>query len=63
MGNCFECDNCIPIGEGDHWCDIAGLVIVDYEPSKCFGQCDKHNKLASLNAERKNNENNNSNNF
>ena len=32
--SCYNCSNCLPIGEGDHFCDeYQKLVIEDYGPS------------------------------
>lgn len=40
MNNCFECENCIYIGEGDYFCDnIMDFVIEDWLPSESFGGC------------------------
>lgn len=43
---CEYCENCIPIGEGDHVCNECGepvIVISDYAPAdnylKCGGKC------------------------
>lgn len=39
---CENCDNCVPIGEGDHVC-IAGepvLILDDYEPTEDYLYCD-----------------------
>lgn len=38
---CENCDNCVPIGEGDHVC-IAGepvLILDDYEPTEDYYYC------------------------
>ena len=38
--NCWECPHCLPIGEGDHWCDkTEKIVIVEYIPSDYFCYC------------------------
>lgn len=40
MNNCFECENCIYVGEGDYFCDnIMEFVIEDWLPSEYFGGC------------------------
>ena len=46
MAGCINCENCIPIGEGDHICtelDEPILVIEEYEPTDdyfaCGGSC------------------------
>lgn len=39
---CEECDNLIPIGEGDHICSECGvpeIVICDYEPTEHYMMC------------------------
>ena len=39
-GTCFDCENCIPIGEGDHLCDcMMALVLEDYSPTDDFLGC------------------------
>ncbi len=39
-GNCLECDNCLPIDEGDHYCDVVmNLVLDDYQPTIHYGGC------------------------
>lgn len=38
--SCMTCTNCIPIGEGDHICDMTNdLVLVEYEPSEDYFSC------------------------
>lgn len=38
--NCWECDHCVPIGEGDHICDeTLELVLSGYNPTEHFGSC------------------------
>jgi hypothetical protein len=41
MTNCYECDNCVYIGEGDYFCDKVtyALVIENWLPSTGFGGC------------------------
>ena len=44
--NCLECNNCIPIGEGDHICDkgsVPFIVLDDYCPTEFFGACNDKN--------------------
>lgn len=40
---CLTCENCIPIGEGDHVCfealDDPVLVLEDYEPTDNYFAC------------------------
>lgn len=44
MNNCFECDNCVYVGEGDLFCDkVMDLVIDDWLPSDSFGGCKSGN--------------------
>lgn len=39
---CIDCDCCLPIGEGDHWCDeMRELVIEDYTPTVKYGCCNQ----------------------
>lgn len=39
-GNCFDCDNCQYIGEGDHICDVHHVgVICEWEPTDEFYHC------------------------
>ncbi len=45
-GNCLECDNCLPIGEGDHFCDVVmNLVLENYQPTAHYGSCVKKRVL------------------
>ncbi len=45
-GNCLECDECLPIGEGDHFCnEVMNLVLEDYQPTIHYGGCIKKRKL------------------
>ena len=38
--SCENCANCLPIGEGNHFCDeCMELVIVEYEPSDAYLAC------------------------
>lgn len=40
--NCLDCDSCMSIGEGDHFCDEIGEVVLeDYAPSEHFCGCNK----------------------
>ena len=37
---CLNCDHCIPIGEGDHWCDECLVMVLDeYEPTDDYYSC------------------------
>ena len=37
---CIGCPHCIPVGEGDHWCDkTEKIVITDYIPNDNFCCC------------------------
>ena len=37
---CITCSNCIPIGEGDHLCDVLmELVLDEYAPTDNFYGC------------------------
>ena len=39
--NCYNCNNCTYIGEGDHFCDMTNdVVISEWEPTEDFYQCD-----------------------
>lgn len=39
---CEECNNCLPIGGGDHVCDkTKKLVIEEYIPTDDYGRCQK----------------------
>ena len=38
--DCLHCDCCIPIGEGDHWCDETDKIIIeDYIPNENYRCC------------------------
>lgn len=43
MAGCINCENCIPIGEGDHVCFEASedpiLVLDEYEPTDDYFAC------------------------
>lgn len=40
--DCLSCEHCIPIGEGDHWCDeTQEIVIEDYIPNENYRCCVK----------------------
>lgn len=44
MNNCFECDNCVYVGEGDFFCDkVMDFVIDDWLPADSFGGCKNGN--------------------
>jgi len=44
MRYCEECSRCIVLGEGDHICDDSmELVLIDYVPTKAYGQCIDNN--------------------
>lgn len=42
---CETCSNCIPIGNGDHICDLApdfsdeSIIIEEYEPTDSYFWC------------------------
>lgn len=37
---CEDCLHCIPIGEGDHYCDeVNKIVISEYEPTTDYSNC------------------------
>ena len=37
---CMNCEHCLPIGEGDHWCDEKmEIVLEDYIPSENYLCC------------------------
>ena len=37
---CFDCANCMYIGEGDHLCDVnMELITDDWEPTEMFYHC------------------------
>ena len=39
--NCFNCNNCTYIAEGDHICDMDNeFVISDWEPTEHFYHCE-----------------------
>lgn len=38
--SCIDCEHCLPIGEGDHWCDEElEIVIEDYVPNEKYLCC------------------------
>lgn len=38
--DCLKCDECIPIGEGDHICGVNNSLIIDeYEPTENYLWC------------------------
>lgn len=38
--NCYNCNHCQYIGEGDCICDMSNdIVIADWEPSEDFNSC------------------------
>lgn len=42
IATCETCDNCVPIGEGDHICYECGepkMVISDYSPTNEYLSC------------------------
>ncbi len=42
MIDCYDCDNCIYVGEGGYWCDRYNeIVIDDFIPSNSFMICNK----------------------
>lgn len=39
---CDRCEECIPLGEGDHICSLTGeIVLEDYIPTEYFAQCNE----------------------
>lgn len=39
--NCFYCENCLYIGEGDYLCDMRQEIVVStFEPTEEFMCCD-----------------------
>lgn len=37
---CERCENCIPIGEGDYYCDVTEKIVIDKsEPSDSYMCC------------------------
>ena len=39
--NCYTCNNCTYIAEGDHICDIDNeFVICEFEPTEHFYHCE-----------------------
>ena len=39
--NCYNCNNCTYIGEGDYICDMTNdFVISEFEPTEEFYQCE-----------------------
>lgn len=39
--NCFNCNHCIYIGEGDHICDMTNDIVTDdWQPTEDFYQCE-----------------------
>ena len=38
--NCYECDHCVYLGEGDHMCDLDNEIVVnEWEPTDEFYHC------------------------
>ena len=45
MQECYNCMDCCPIGEGDHFCSRYGvLVIENYLPNENYLYCKKGSK-------------------
>lgn len=43
MKDCIGCKECLPIGEGDHFCNVVeGLVLEDYFPTDLYASCKKN---------------------
>ena len=39
--DCSTCDNCICLGEGNHYCEVnESLVLDEYEPTDDYCWCD-----------------------
>lgn len=47
LARCETCQNCIPIGDGDHICnecgDMTKMVISDYAPTDEYLECGDKN--------------------
>ena len=44
MPGCIDCEECLPIGEGDHWCSkMEKIVIEDYVPNENYQCCEDDN--------------------
>ena len=40
MKDCIGCKECLPVGEGDHFCNVVeGLVLEDYLPTDLYAAC------------------------
>ena len=40
--DCLYCDSCLPIGEGDHYCDEENVIVIeDYVPNENYCCCMK----------------------
>lgn len=38
--NCLYCDSCVPLGEGDHFCNKMNVIVVEeYVPNENFCCC------------------------
>lgn len=45
--SCYHCPCCLPVGEGDHFCDeLLELVFANYAPTEHFCGCMKNRKGA-----------------
>ena len=43
MKDGLNCIECLPIGEGDHFCNVVeGLVLEDYFPTDLYVSCNKN---------------------
>lgn len=41
MKDCYSCDNCVYIGEGDHMCDVNNMLVLDdFMPTDNYFWCD-----------------------
>lgn len=44
MKDCIGCKECLPVGEGDHFCNVVeGLVLEDYLPTDLYAYCNFKN--------------------
>ena len=40
--DCLYCESCLPIGEGDHFCDEENVIVIeDYVPNENYCCCMK----------------------
>ena len=58
MKKCEECSKCITLGEGDHLCEVSmELVIINYVPTKEYGQCQLKNNKEDKTCQKSNSQN------